>query len=228
MMSNTTREQWLRCAVDLINKEIFDGDLDIENHEYQIACCKCSGKKLVEVIQPSDNENIGLDDFFPTTIHVNFTIKDPVKMLEALAVGCMEAFFNIKPKGKIYKETAKKYVIQLEKSIEIMKNYGVGDVITTFRNESGITGVPDGEITFYAALNEKPRFDNAVLVLALYSDNRLIEVSENFYWNLKNNDFTVMHASVNVPENKENLKIKAFIFDSLRNLRPIYEYKVIR
>lgn len=109
MMNNMTREQWLRCAIDLINEEVFNGDLDIENHEYQIACCKCPGKKLIEVIQPSDNEDIGLDDFFPTTIHVNFTIKDPVKMLEALAVGCMEAFFNLKPKGKIYKETAKKY-----------------------------------------------------------------------------------------------------------------------
>lgn len=104
-----TREEWLRHAVELINDEVFNGDLDINNHDYQIACGRCPGKKLTEVIQPSDNEDIGLEDFFPTTIHVNFTITDPIKMLEALAFSCMEAFFNLKPKGKVFKMTAKKY-----------------------------------------------------------------------------------------------------------------------
>lgn len=107
-----TREEWLRHAVEQLNADVFDGDLDILNHDYQIACGRCPGKKLIEVIQPSDGENIGLDDFFPTTIHVNFTIKDPIKLLESLALGCICAFFNLKPSGKIFKVTANKYYFE--------------------------------------------------------------------------------------------------------------------
>lgn len=104
-----TREEWLRHAVEQLNTDIFNSELDLLNHDYQIACGRCPGKKLTETIQPSDNEDIGMDDFFPTTIHVNFTIKDPIKILSALTVECVVAFFNIKPKGKQYKETVKKY-----------------------------------------------------------------------------------------------------------------------
>lgn len=104
-----TREEWLRHAVERLNSDVFGGDLDLLNHDYQISCCKCTGKKCAEVYQPSDNEDIGLDDFFPTTIHVDFTIKDPIKILEALALACMPAFFNIQPKGKLFKSTAEKY-----------------------------------------------------------------------------------------------------------------------
>lgn len=104
-----TREEWLRHAVEYLNSDVFKGDLDILNHDYQIACGRCPGKKHVEVIQPSDGENISLDDFFPTTIHVDFTIKDPIKMLEALAFICVPAFFNIPTKGKQFKTLMTKY-----------------------------------------------------------------------------------------------------------------------
>lgn len=104
-----TREEWLRHAVEQLNTDIFSGDLDIINHEYQIACGRCSGKKQSEFIQPSEQEDIDLDDFFPTTIHIDFTIKDPVKMLEVLAYVCVPAFFNIPPKGKQFKALMLKY-----------------------------------------------------------------------------------------------------------------------
>ena len=107
-----TREEWLRHAVEQLDSDVFNGDLDLLNHDYQIACGRCPGKKLTESIQPSDGENIGLDDFFPTTIHVNFLIKDPIKLLEALAFECMPAFFNMKPKGKLFKVTAEKYYFE--------------------------------------------------------------------------------------------------------------------
>lgn len=104
-----TREEWLRHAVEQLNIDIFDEELNLLDHEYQIACGRCPGKKLTETIQPSDQEDIGLDDFFPTTIHVSFTIKDPIEMLGALAFECMVAFFNMKPKGKAFAVTAGKY-----------------------------------------------------------------------------------------------------------------------
>lgn len=104
-----TREEWLRHAVEQINTDIFHGELDLLNHDYQIACGRCPGKKLTETIQPSDNEDIGIDDFFPTTIHVNFTIGDPIEMLSVLAAECIPAFMNVKPKGKQFKKIAKEF-----------------------------------------------------------------------------------------------------------------------
>lgn len=104
-----TREEWLRHAVKMLDEEIFSNKLDILNHDYQIACGRCPGKKVSEVIQPSDQEDIGLDDFFPTTINIDFTIKDPVKMLEALTFICIPAFFNIPTKGKQFKSLMVEY-----------------------------------------------------------------------------------------------------------------------
>lgn len=105
-----SREEWLRNAVEYLDADLFNGDLDLLNHKFQIACGRCQGKKLTECIQPSDNEDIGLDDFFPTTIHVNFTIKDPRDMIGNLALECINAFFNIKGRGtKKFKFLADKY-----------------------------------------------------------------------------------------------------------------------
>lgn len=105
-----SREEWLRNAVEYLDADLFNGDLDLLNHKFQIACGRCQGKKLTECIQPSDNEDIGLDDFFPTTIHVNFTIKDPREMIGNLALECINAFFNIKGRGtKKFKFLADKY-----------------------------------------------------------------------------------------------------------------------
>lgn len=105
-----SREEWLAQVVEYLDADLFCGDLDLLNHKFQIACGRCPGKKLTECIQPSDNEDIGLDDFFPTTIHVNFTIKDPKEMIGNLALECINAFFNIKGRGsKRFKALANKY-----------------------------------------------------------------------------------------------------------------------
>lgn len=107
-----TREEWLMHAVKQLDEDVFNGDLDVENHGYQISFGRCPGRKLTESIQPSDAENVTMDDFFPTTISVSYTIKDPIQMLGALAFECMPAFFNMKPKGKMFKVTAEKYYFE--------------------------------------------------------------------------------------------------------------------
>lgn len=107
-----SREDWLRKVVEYLDSDLFNGDLDLLNHEFQIACGRCPGKKLTECIQPSDNENIGLDDFFPTTIHVNFTIKDPKEIIGNLALECIHAFFSIKGCNKKFKSLANKYYFE--------------------------------------------------------------------------------------------------------------------
>ena len=107
-----TREEWLRHAVEQLDSILFAGDLDILNHQFQISCGRCPGKKLTECIQPYDGEDVKLDDFFPTTLTVNFTIKDPIERLGALALECIHAFFNIKGTNKQFKKLAAKYYFE--------------------------------------------------------------------------------------------------------------------
>lgn len=104
-----TREEWLKHAVEELDSQLFNGDLDLLNHGYRITWGKCPGKKLTECVQPFDGEDVKLDDFFPTTISVSYTAKDPVEMLAALAYECIHAFFNIKGTNKKFKKLADKY-----------------------------------------------------------------------------------------------------------------------
>ena len=107
-----TREEWLRHAVEEINTAVFGGDLDLLNHDFQIACGRTQGKKPTECIQPYDGEDVKLEDFFPTTISVNFTIKDPIEMLTALTYECIHAFFNVKGTNKQFKKLAERYYFE--------------------------------------------------------------------------------------------------------------------
>ena len=107
-----TREQWLRYAVEKLDAEIFEGDLDTLNHEYQINCGIVPGKKLVSVIQPYEGEDVSLADFFPTTISISHTIKDPIQLLENLAYVCVFAFFNESKVNKRCKKLLEKYYFE--------------------------------------------------------------------------------------------------------------------
>jgi hypothetical protein len=105
-----TREEWLRHAVEELDAQLFDGDLNILEHGYQIGTGKCGGQKLTECVQPFDGEDVTLEDFFPTTISVSYSIKDPIEMLGALALECIHAFFNEqKASTKRFKALAQKY-----------------------------------------------------------------------------------------------------------------------
>lgn len=107
-----TREEWLRHAVEEIDAVVFEGDLNLLNHDFQIACGRVQSTKLSESIQPYDGENVSIEDFFPTTININFTIKDTREMLVALTFECIHAFFEIKNTNKRFKELANKYYFE--------------------------------------------------------------------------------------------------------------------
>lgn len=107
-----TREEWLHLAVEMIDAEIFEGDLDTINHKFQINCGICPGKKLTNTIQPYDGENVKLEDFFPTTISVSHIIKDPIEMLGNLTRECIFAFFNEKKINKRAKKLFEKYYFE--------------------------------------------------------------------------------------------------------------------
>jgi len=107
-----TREEWLRHLVEKLDVIVFGGDLDLLNHPFQIGCGRVMGSRATESIQPYDGPDVTLDDFFPTTIGVNFTIKDPFEMACALCYECIKAFFNIKKCDKQFKMLAEKYYFE--------------------------------------------------------------------------------------------------------------------
>lgn len=135
-----TREKWLRHAVELLDTKLFNGDLDLFNRQYQVSVGRCPGKKLSETVFPFDGEDVTLDDFFPVTIQISWTIKDPIEMLGALALECIHAFFNEPKVNKRFKQLADKYYFEkpyntytptlyLEDILgevhrELVKNYG--------------------------------------------------------------------------------------------------------
>lgn len=107
-----TREEWLIKAVQKLDTEVFDGDLDTINHSYQINCGIVPGKKMTNTIQPYDGENVKLEDFFPTTISVSHTIADPIEMLIHLTRECIFAFFAEKRVSKRAKKLLEKYYFE--------------------------------------------------------------------------------------------------------------------
>lgn len=102
-------EEYIRKAIEMLDAQLFEGDLDLLNHQFQISWGKTSGKKLTESVQPFDSEDVKLEDFFPTTICINYTIKDPIEFLGNLALECIHAFFDEKKVNKRFKYLAKKY-----------------------------------------------------------------------------------------------------------------------
>lgn len=105
---STTIEAWLRCAVKHMDSIIFEGGLHSDTHGYQIYFGRTKGKRGTETVQPSDAEMVTLDDFFPTTIGVDWQTKDVDKMLANLALECIRAFMGI-TKGKAYKKKCESY-----------------------------------------------------------------------------------------------------------------------
>lgn len=103
-----TREEWLRYLVETIDRVYFDGDLDIPNHEYQISVGRQRGKRQSETVQPSDSEQVTLDDFFPTTISIDWTIRDVYKMATQIAFECIPAFLG-EFRGKALKKIMTQY-----------------------------------------------------------------------------------------------------------------------
>ena len=104
-----TREKWLRAAIEELDSRLFSGDLNIMERQYQVSVGRCPGKKTSESVQPFDGEDVTLDDFFPTTIQVSWTIKDPIEMLGCLALECIHAFFDEPKTNKRFKKLAEKY-----------------------------------------------------------------------------------------------------------------------
>lgn len=108
-LNTVTREKWLRAAIEILDNRLFNGDLNVMDRQYQVSVGRCPGQKASESVQPFDGEDVTLDDFFPTTIQVSWTIKDPIDMLGNLAYECIHAFFDEPKVNKRFKKLAEKY-----------------------------------------------------------------------------------------------------------------------
>lgn len=104
----TTSEQWLTEAVKALDKHVFDGELHTDTHGFQIYFGRIKGKKGTETVQPSDAEAVTLEDFFPTTIGVDYTTQDVDRMLVQLTMECIKAFMGV-TKGKAFKKKCEEY-----------------------------------------------------------------------------------------------------------------------
>lgn len=105
---SVTIEEWLRCAIKHMDSIIFEGELHSDTHGYQIYFGRTKGKRGAETVQPSDAEMVSLDDFFPTTIGIDWQTGDVNKMLANLALECIRAFMGL-TKGKAYKKRCESY-----------------------------------------------------------------------------------------------------------------------
>lgn len=103
-----TSEGWLRRAVEELDKHVFNGDLDLLNHKFQIYYGKVRGKIGSDVVQPSDSESVTLADFFPTTIGIDYLEQEPERIMTILAHECIRSFMNV-TKGKAYKKKCEAY-----------------------------------------------------------------------------------------------------------------------
>lgn len=117
------REEWLRHAVEKLDANLFGGDLDILNKDYQITVGSTRWDLPAEVFLPYDGEDVTMDDFFPITIVINHQIKEPDKLLEAIALGCIQGFFGHQKLNKKFKTDAMRYYFEFDKRTPIATDY---------------------------------------------------------------------------------------------------------
>lgn len=134
-----TREEWLRLAVEKLNSNVFNGDLDLLNNNYQI-CSGCVGSIQYAnthnyfVFFPYDGEDPTLDDFYPPSIIINHAIKDPVEILEAITLACIRVFFNYRKESKKFKKHCEEYYFE-----QVDKQMVASDYLKSILN--GVYGV---------------------------------------------------------------------------------------
>lgn len=111
MKQIVTAEEWLREAVEQLDRHVFDGELGIGTRQFQIYYGRVRGRKGSECVLPSDVEDITLEDFFPITIGVDYQIRDIHRLMEILAFECIKAFLGVS-KGKRFKKTCDRFYFE--------------------------------------------------------------------------------------------------------------------
>lgn len=118
-----TREEWLQKAVEKLNANLFNGELDLINKPYQISVGRTRWDDSREVFMPYQGEDPTMDDFFPPTIVINHLLKDPVEILAAVALGCIQAFYGHQRCNKKFKKDAERFYFEFNKRVPMVTDY---------------------------------------------------------------------------------------------------------
>lgn len=107
-----TNEEWIRHAIEEIDKTVFDSNLNILDTQFQISWGKCKGTQVTDCIKPQITEDVNLEDLFPNTIVISYGESDMEEFLGNIAHRCIHAFMNVDGYGKEFKTIAQKYYFE--------------------------------------------------------------------------------------------------------------------
>ena len=132
---SVTREEWLKAAVGLVNKYVFNDEYEVS--QLQISIGRPKGKALGEtVVTDFNKEDVSMDDFFPPTVFISPLIKEPIQILIAITHELIHAYETMSPRhSKAFKQKAgevgfidKKTDYQINDALETTLN-GVLDLL---------------------------------------------------------------------------------------------------
>lgn len=125
-----TREEWLRNAVEKLNSGLFNGELDTLNKPYQISTGTINMFSMRrnnfcarDVFMPYQGEDATMEDFFPPTIVISHFINDPIELLGAVALGCIQVFFDYQRCNNKFKKEAERFYFEFNKSEPVITDY---------------------------------------------------------------------------------------------------------
>lgn len=134
---SVTREEWLKAAVALVNKHVFNSEYEVS--QLQISIGRPKGKALGEtVVTDFNKEDLSIDDLFPPTVFISPLIKEPIQILIAITHELIHAYETMSPRhSKAFKQKAeevgfidKKTDYQIDGALETTLN-GVLDLLVS-------------------------------------------------------------------------------------------------
>ena len=126
---NVTREEWLKAAVGLVNKYVFNDEYEVS--QLQISIGRPKGKALGEtVVTDFNKEDVSMDDFFPPTVFISPLIKEPIQILIAITHELIHAYETMSPRhSKAFKQKAEEVGF-----IDKKTDYQINDALETTLN----------------------------------------------------------------------------------------------
>lgn len=126
---SVTREEWLKAAVALVNKHVFNDEYEVS--QLQISIGRPKGKALGEtVVTDFNKEDVSMDDFFPPTVFISPLIKEPIQILIAITHELIHAYETMSPRhSKAFKQKAEEVGF-----IDKKTDYQINDALETTLN----------------------------------------------------------------------------------------------
>ena len=127
-------------------------------------------------------------------------------------------------------EEAYNCLLSINDTIDFIKNTKPQDMITSFIvNNTFVNKTQIGKkVNFYLSLNSTPDFNRCCVLAVLYEKDKLCDIQFKNYNDLKENEFTVMNVSIDIPQSDGEYKLKVFLLDDLNSIKPLCGYSFIQ